>query len=152
VYLGAKRRYINTLPFPSYCRFIATLSFGEHDVVGQTLAGPLIVGDTVASWTDALEAASRVETLVTAAAAIFTRTLVHICRTPHAHPPHTHPYRWQTHGTTLSFARAPGRLPSYHTCTRKTVQLKAKFHYAIWIVPTSNQLRTSSEPAPNQIA
>jgi len=30
--------------------------------------------------------------------------------------------------------------------------VKAKFHYAIWFEPASNQLRTSSEPAPNQLA
>jgi len=28
---------------------------------------------------------------------------------------------------------------------------EAKFHYAIWIEPASNQLRTSSEPAPNRL-
>jgi len=27
------------------------------------------------------------------------------------------------------------------------MSLKAKFHYAIWFEPASNQLRTSSEPA-----
>jgi len=29
-------------------------------------------------------------------------------------------------------------------------RVKAKFHYAIWIEPASNKLRTSSEPAPNR--
>jgi len=31
-------------------------------------------------------------------------------------------------------------------------RFEAKFHYAIWFEPASNQLQTSSERAPNQIA
>jgi len=33
-----------------------------------------------------------------------------------------------------------------------TDRFETKFHYAIWFEPASNQLRTSFEPPPNQIA